>query len=387
MILTPASGSAPELEMFLKIYSDLALRAATGNYIYRGEHKTYGRISSSLYRRHRKKDEDGFGTQAIQEEMLKQARQHAPIMSDPEADDAIVAELRHNGGETNVIDFTRDYLVALFFACDGAPYKAGQVHFLPEIGEDYRIFEPLEPIQRTTVQKSVLVEPEKGFVQPAITVKIEAEEKAPILEQLRVLHGISAETTYNDLYGLIQHQETHRKAYNRLYQGVTLAAGKEFQSAIERYTKCIRRNPQMRAAYYKRAEAYHELKDYDSAISDFQKTLTFDMQDDEVHQNLGTSYLDDKRYAEAIAEFNQAWQIWQDSSTLYFRFETFLAMEKWEEAKEVETQVDEPERGTTWEAITDLMKTRYENVSGLELHHGIRLPDDIADLLGGRSGS
>ena len=384
MTSTLVSGSRPELDTFLTIYSDLAHRAATGNYIYRGEHKTYDRISSSLYRRHRKKDEDGLGTQAIQEEMLKQARQHAPLMSDPDDDNAILAELRHNGGETNVIDFTRNYLVALFFACDGAPYKVGQVHFLPELGNDYTIFEPLEPIQRTTVQKSVLVEPQKGFVQPAMTVKIGAAEKAPVLEQLRILHGISAETTYNDLYGLIQHQEIHRKAYTRLYQGVTLAGGGEFQPAVEQYTKCIRRNPEMRAAYRRRAEAYHELKEYDNAIRDFQKTLTFNTQDDEVHQNLGTSYLEHKRYAEAIAEFNQAWLIWQDDSTLYFRFETLLGMEKWEEAKEVTTQTDDSEIGTTWETITDLMKTRHENVSGLELHHGIRLPDDIADLLGGR---
>ena len=31
----------------------------------------------------------------------------------------ILTEIQHYGGKTNLIDFTTDYLVALFFACDG----------------------------------------------------------------------------------------------------------------------------------------------------------------------------------------------------------------------------------------------------------------------------
>ena len=33
----------------------------------------------------------------------------------------ILTELQHYGGKTNLIDFTTDYLIALFFACDGSP--------------------------------------------------------------------------------------------------------------------------------------------------------------------------------------------------------------------------------------------------------------------------
>ena len=31
----------------------------------------------------------------------------------------ILTEIQHYGGKTNLIDFTMDYFIALFFACDG----------------------------------------------------------------------------------------------------------------------------------------------------------------------------------------------------------------------------------------------------------------------------
>ena len=39
----------------------------------------------------------------------------------------ILTEIQHYGGKTNLIDFTIDYLVALFFACDGHHDKDGRV--------------------------------------------------------------------------------------------------------------------------------------------------------------------------------------------------------------------------------------------------------------------
>ena len=384
MSATPAKHDVSTLETFLQTCNDLAHRANTGTYIYRGEHKKYDKVSSSLYRRYRKTDQEGLGTASIQEDMLKQGRAHAPEMSDVNMDEIILAQLRHNGGETNVIDFTKDYLVALFFASDGKPHQPGQIHFLPAIGEGYTTFEPLEPIHRVTAQKSVLVKPDQGFVHPAITVEIKAEQKPAVLEQLHAHHGISAETIYNDLYGLIQHQQVHRKAYNHLYQGVALSAKEEFQQAIEAYTKCIRRNPQMQLAYQKRADAYHELKDYDNAVSDYQKTLTFNTRDDQVHHNLGIIYLDQKRYADAIEALNQALHIQYDNYTHYYRFEAWLLSGDWEKAKIAALDANDPKLEITWQDIAEMMKEEYQGIADFEAQKGIRLPDDIAELLGGR---
>ena len=39
----------------------------------------------------------------------------------------ILTEIQHYGGKTNLIDFTTDYLIALFFACDGHHDKEGRI--------------------------------------------------------------------------------------------------------------------------------------------------------------------------------------------------------------------------------------------------------------------
>ena len=47
--------------------------------------------------------------------------------SDKTIDFEILTEIQHYGGKTNLIDFTTDYFIALFFACDGHHDKEGRV--------------------------------------------------------------------------------------------------------------------------------------------------------------------------------------------------------------------------------------------------------------------
>ena len=43
----------------------------------------------------------------------------------------------------------------------------------------------------------------------------------------------------------------------------------------------------MASAYSNRADAYHELGEYESAIADYRKALTFDARNDSAYHNLG----------------------------------------------------------------------------------------------------
>ena len=126
---TPPSSSH-DLDVVLQIISDLARKSAGGSYVYRGEHKVYCRVSSSLYRRYEKFDEEGSAIGALTEELLEQAIAHERHLDEMGGDEEVFAQLRHDGGATNEIDFTNDYLVALFFACDGAFNEPGQIHML-----------------------------------------------------------------------------------------------------------------------------------------------------------------------------------------------------------------------------------------------------------------
>lgn len=69
----------------------------------------------------------------------------------------ILTELQHYGGNTNLIDFTTDALVAIFFACDGEPEKTGRVILLQKPSKvapkDYIVKKPPRTIRRTKKPK------------------------------------------------------------------------------------------------------------------------------------------------------------------------------------------------------------------------------------------
>ena len=128
-------------------------------------------------------------------------------------DSEILAELQHYGGKTNLIDFTTDCLIALFFACDGgAPKKNGRVIFLQKTDKE-NIWPPRNPNNRVVAQKSVFVQPKRGFIEPTEVVDVPHNLKKPILSYLRKSHGISIKTIYNDLHGFIKNQDIHQSAY------------------------------------------------------------------------------------------------------------------------------------------------------------------------------
>ena len=205
-----------------EIISEIEEKSADGNYIYRGEpethegHPYHGKVSSSLWREYGL-EIDAFNIEAVQTEMLSGAKQHLGEQSqDFRADRTvsnfeILTEIQHYGGKTNLIDFTTDYFIALFFACDGHHEKKGRVILQKTENIQNMIEHPRNPRHRVIAQKSVFVRPPKGFIEPNEddTVTIPGDLKQWILQNLRKYHDISTETIYNDIYGFIKHQKIH----------------------------------------------------------------------------------------------------------------------------------------------------------------------------------
>ena len=121
----------------------------------------------------------------VQEEILKEAKEYTIHKMD---DTEILTELQHYGGKTNLIDFTTDYLVALFFACDGEYEEPGRVILLqrpPKIDpKTYTVKEPPRTIRRAEVQKSIFVEAPVGVVDPDAVAHIPADLKVHMLDYL-----------------------------------------------------------------------------------------------------------------------------------------------------------------------------------------------------------
>ena len=113
----------------------------SGKYIYRGEPKSHLKVSSSLYRQFPAIEGQHFHIESVQDEMLQAAAQ---FIGHFDKDD-VLAQLQHYGYPTNLIDFTADYHIALFFACDGEPQEDGRVIFLRPT--DYPLLKPGSPLQ------------------------------------------------------------------------------------------------------------------------------------------------------------------------------------------------------------------------------------------------
>ena len=305
-----------------EIIRQIAETSAQGDYIYRGEPECYPEVSSSFYREYEKIKPKTFDTddteifKIVQEEILKEAKKYTHQSDDDDFE--ILAELQHYGGKTNLIDFTTDYLIALFYACDGAADKAGRVVLTHKSDDaDKRIRQPRSPANRVIAQKSVFVQPKKGFIAPDAKIRIPQDLKQPILEHLRKHHGISTETIYNDLHGFIKHQAIHQSAYTEFYFGLTRQNQDDQERAIEHYDKALELKPDFAGAYNNRGIAYASKGDPDRAIQDYDKALELEPDLAEAYNNRGNAYVSKGDPDRAIQDYDKALELKPDFAEAY----------------------------------------------------------------------
>ena len=188
------------------------------------DHPFNGKVSSNLYRvflsdKRIDIDDERFNIGEIQNAVLDVSNQFS---RKPVSELEHLSEIQHYGGKTNLIDFTKDFHIALFMACDGIPDENGRIILQArELVEGY-IEETYEPINRVIAQKSVFIQHPKGFIEPNEDdiINIRSDLKQPMLIHLRNSHDISVETIYNDIHGFIRDQNNHSKFYNSIYEGL-----------------------------------------------------------------------------------------------------------------------------------------------------------------------
>ena len=221
-----------ELNRILEIIGRIAETTADGDFIYRGEPEHYEKVSSSLWRECRKEiGAEEFDIETIQKEMLEVSKNYTHETDEFE----ILTELQHFGGYTNLIDFTTDNHIALFFACDGHRGEPGRIILL-EMTQEIKdsIKPPRNPQNRIIAQKSIFVRPPKGFIEPEqfAEVNIPASLKGPMLDHLQKQHGISTQTVYNDLHGFIRNKDTHLKECIEVYEVEMLSGEDVFRTSL-----------------------------------------------------------------------------------------------------------------------------------------------------------
>ena len=409
-----SNASNDKLLTVQDIIRDIEAKSKGGGYIYRGERECYkepphcGKVSSNLWREYGI-DQEYFDIEVVQKEMLTAAKKHTGDLpldfqvdviaslniggeSTEEAIDfEILTEIQHYGGKTNLIDFTTDCRIALFFACDGEPDKDGRVIFQKTDKIRGMIAHPRNPRHRVIAQKSVFIRPPGGFIEPHENhiVTIPARLKKDMLEHLRNHQGISAEVIYNDLHGFIINQHIHGEAYTHFYRGLTCAnRGDEatnpeekkqwYKKSIEHYDNVINLKPDYAEAYHNRGTAYARRGEIDKAINDYTTAIEIEPDDAETYNNRGIAYADKGDFAKAIKDYTTAIEIEPDYSEAYNnRGEARLHLQKWEKAKLDLTTAKN--RGMD---IIAAFHNDYESVEDFEEQTDIQLPPDIAALLG-----
>ena len=88
--------------------------------IFRGENENFGDVTSNLHRELREQYGSTNPLSAYDLLVLEQliADDCKRYLNKPTETNEVLWEIQHYGGLTNLIDFTSDFLIALYFACE-----------------------------------------------------------------------------------------------------------------------------------------------------------------------------------------------------------------------------------------------------------------------------
>ncbi len=313
----------------------------TPQLIFRGENKCFEKISSTLYREQEKsikEYEEGnekideiindIDVASIQEEDIKDLQKH---FSDTHSVFEILAEVQHYRGKTNLIDFSKNFLIALFFACYGESDKPGRLICLDtsvfkwaktsekiQYDQSY-LFESNSKNNRVIYQNSVFLYHAQGFLNPndQYIIHIYHRNKKDILQELRIYYGIHIDTIYNDIHGFIEHGGAARKTIAYFNMGLSAQQRKKNELAIKFYTEAIKLNPDMPEAYNNRGNAKSDLGKIENAIKDYDEAIKLNPNYAGAYYNRGNAKVDLGKIEDAIKDYDKAIELKPDYAEAY----------------------------------------------------------------------
>ena len=312
-----------------EIIDEIEERTTDGAYIFRGESQCYEKVSSNLYRELQAVKVKYTDINDVQAEIADAAKAY----TNEESAFEILTALQHYGGKTNLIDFTTNYKIALFFSCYGHPDKTGRVIILQKTEAVKKMLKyPQGSVKRAIDQDSVFIQPPDGFIEPdnENIINIPKDLKLLILEYLRehTEREISPKTIYNDIHGFISSQNDYWMAYKGFYEGLSWKdeGDKEkvpeekqrvYQKTIEHYTKALELDLQQPAIYNNRGNTYAAIGEIDKAINDLSKAIELKPDYANAYNNRGDAYSKKGKIAEAINDFNFAIQLQPELAEAY----------------------------------------------------------------------
>ena len=268
---------------------EITSAASSGRIVFRGEPKYYDEISSGLYREFKARlgtvGIEGFDLDEVQTEILEDAERYVGEIHPAD----LLSQLQHFGHPTNMIDFTKDFLIAVFFACNGEPEEDGRIIIMDV--DTTPIVRLQTPQNRIKSQKSVFVTPPTGVIAPDRVVHIPAQLKHPLIAYLNNLHDINAHTIYDDIHGYIKNAKIHRSAYAHFHIGKLLMSRDRIDEAVEHFSDSIELNGEQESTHGNRGSAHMILGNFEDAITDYTRVIELNPDDAKAYSYRGFAYL------------------------------------------------------------------------------------------------
>ena len=360
-----------------------------GGFVYRGQSDESWGLTSTYYRRfnfneldddkHRHKQPTQKQFKDYHETLINDAKSyhyHKEKLSDLE----LLLELQHYGAATGLVDFSRDFLIALWFAAHDNKGKNGKVFVLnindidkfSELQKGEKIFDECEKLQfvnnnfksnnRIFAQKGVFVFGNQT-IDNAKTIKILQEEKKPILQELSDRFSIDEKSLFQDIYGFSMVNDVNHPIYKKTAEEYFLEGNQDlykskFDKAIEAYEKAIEIKPDKDEAYYAIGVVYTNLSKFEKAIEAYEKAIKIKPDKYEAYYSIGVAYASSNKFKEAIKAYKKAIEIkpshkaYYNMGTVYFRLGKYQkAIEAYEKAMDLNPATIEHSKQQNWHVL------------------------------------
>ena len=390
----------------LNEFIEWAARFKDGQYLFRGVTKDKYEIEASACRRLPDADKNNPSKLLkINQELIGRAQGLGHDLRDGRqlTDLELLAELQHFGAATCLIDFSRNALVALWFACQtSSGGEANGKVFAVNRDDTVRLktVNPklmkkdidyfLQPDENgrylqyqwsPKLQNNRIIAQQSVFVFSGVQIEAEAEcvidkdNKQEILISLEQISGITESSIYPDFDGFARLHAHNKKriepdAQTYLQRGTEAHQKGNWDVAIEYYTEFIRLEPTdtstVSIAYYSRGVAYGEKGEVDRAIEDYTLALEFNSNFADAYHNRGYAHYGRGEFALATGDYNRAIQL-KPENVLYYknRSMALLHLQDWEKAKE-----DMTNARNMGENIIALFHGSYSSIADFEQKHG-----------------
>ena len=256
----------------------------------------------------------------LQERDIKNARGWT---GSTKGDVEILAEIQHYGGETNLIDFSENHLVATFFACNNDNYSDddGRLIIIPKQGieeisgdksipENERfIVRPLPGNRRAFIQRSVMLYEPTGYLEYGNkrlkVINIPKNLKRDVRNYLDELCDISYRSIFPDIQGFIESQKIGRMYETYAARVLALTHEKQQSEALLYSNKVMLLNKNAES-YTLRAAAYMGLEQFEKALLDCEESIKLNSKFVDTYILRAGIYIRLGNYEKALSDCNSA---------------------------------------------------------------------------------